>query len=48
MVPESRENEASKDDAPRKSETSISEYSGETRLQDNPQDPQSSNTSGDV
>lgn len=48
MVPESKENEASKDDASRKSETSISEYSGETHLQDSPQDPQSSNTSGDV
>ncbi|XP_029670470.1 probable ATP-dependent RNA helicase DDX46 [Formica exsecta] len=52
MVSESKENNASRDDAQRKSETSISELSGETRLQDSPQDsPQDSeslNTSGDV
>lgn len=48
MLPESKGNETSKDDAPRKSETSVSEYSGETRLQDSPEDPQSLNTSGDV
>lgn len=45
MVPESKDN-PSKDDAPRKSETSISEHSGEMPLQDflqdSPQDSQSS------
>ncbi|XP_050456807.1 protamine-like protein [Cataglyphis hispanica] len=45
MVPESKDN-TSKDDAPRKSETSISEHSGEMPLQDflqdSPQDSQSS------
>ncbi|XP_070162689.1 probable splicing factor, arginine/serine-rich 7 [Polyergus mexicanus] len=48
MVSESKENNASKDDAQRKSETSISEHSGEMRLQDSPRDSESLNTPGDI